>query len=358
MCELHVKLDQIKAEAFAGKMLESFNQGGVNLMLSIGHRTGLFDTMKDLPPSESRKIAEEAGLNERYVREWLNALVAGNIINYDAKNQAYELPAEHASFLTREAGPDNVAVIAQYFSVLGSVEDQIVSCFRNGGGVPYQEYSRFFEVMAEDSGQTVLSALFDQILPLVPGIEKKLQEGITVLDVGCGSAKALMEMAEAYPNSRFYGMDLCLEPIEEARREAEKRELTNVFLEQQDLTHYQHERQYDFITAFDAIHDQARPDLVLKNIYNALKPDGKFLMQDIAGSSHVENNLDHPLGALLYTISCMHCMTVSLAQDGMGLGTMWGEEMALELLNEAGFSNVLVKRLPHDIMNCYYVIDR
>ncbi|MBS0000086.1 MAG: hypothetical protein KFF73_13990 [Cyclobacteriaceae bacterium] len=194
-------------QTFAGKLLETFNQGGINLMLSLGHRTGLFDSMKDLPPSTSKRIAGSAGLNERYVREWLNARASGNIIHYDAATQHYHLPAEHASFLTRESGADNIAVFAQYFSVLAQVEDKIISCFRNGGGVPYQEFSRFHEVMAEDSGQTVLSALFEHILPLVTGIEKKLEEGISVLDIGCGSAKALLMMAENYPKCRLQKCD-------------------------------------------------------------------------------------------------------------------------------------------------------
>jgi 2-polyprenyl-3-methyl-5-hydroxy-6-metoxy-1,4-benzoquinol methylase len=358
MCELHARIDHLKAEAFAGQLLHSFNQGGINLMISVGHRTGLFDVLKDLPPASSQEISHKAGLQERYVREWLHAMVSGNIIHFDPEDRTYKLPPEHAAFLTREAGADNIAVFAQYFAVLGQVEDKIISCFRNGGGVPYDEFARFHEVMAEDSGQTILHTLLDQTLPLVSGIEEKLQKGISVLDVGCGSGKALNLMARTFPGSQFTGMDLCAEPLEKAREEAEKMGLKNVRFEQKDLTHYRHTTQYDFITAFDAIHDQARPDLVLNAIYLALKPDGKFLMQDIDGSSYVENNRDHPLNALLYTISCMHCMTLSLAQNGMGLGTMWGEEKAKEMLKDAGFKDIRVERLPHDVMNCYYILSK
>ena len=81
---------------------------------------------------------------------------------------------------------------------------------------------------------------------------------------------------------------------------------------------------FDFITAFDAIHDQAAPRRVLKGIADALKPDGSFLCVDMAGSSYVENNIDNPMAPLLYTFSIFHCMTVSLAQGGEGLGTAWG----------------------------------
>jgi spermidine synthase len=97
---------------------------------------------------------------------------------------------------------------------------------------------------------------------------------------------------------------------------------------------------------------------VLKGIADALKEDGVYLMQDIAGSSHVHNNLDHPIAPFLYTVSTMHCMTVSLAQGGEGLGTMWGEEKAREMLKDAGFKKVEVKQLPHDIFNNYFIITK
>ena len=109
------------------------------------------------------------------------------------------------------------------------------------------------------------------------------------------------------------------------------------------------------ITAFDAIHDQANPDKVLENIKKALKPDGIFMMQDIRASSKLENNMDHSLAPYLYTVSCLHCMTVSLALEGKGLGAMWGKELATQMLNDAGFSNVQIKELSHDPINYYYV---
>jgi 2-polyprenyl-3-methyl-5-hydroxy-6-metoxy-1,4-benzoquinol methylase len=115
---------------------------------------------------------------------------------------------------------------------------------------------------------------------------------------------------------------------------------------------------FDFITTFDAIHDQAKPLNVLKGIHRALKPDGVYLMQDIRGSSHVHQDIEHPLGTLLYTISCMHCMTVSLAQGGEGLGAMWGEERTRAYLQRAGFRSVKTHRLAHDIQNNWYVVTK
>ncbi|MBF2047146.1 MAG: class I SAM-dependent methyltransferase [Elainella sp. C42_A2020_010] len=351
-------LNSTKAEQFAERMLEILNSGALCLMISIGHRTELFDTLAKLPPSTSQQIADASGLNERYVREWLNAMVVGRFVDYDPTQRTYMLPPEHAAFLTRSAGADNIATYAQEIGVLAPVEDQIVECFHKGGGVPYSAFNRFHEVMAEDSGQTVVAALEDHILPLVPGLVDALIRGIDVLDVGCGSGRALNRLATLFPNSRFTGYDLCEDAIAVAMNAAQERKLTNVQFQVKDTTLLNEVERYDLITTFDAVHDQARPDTVLRNIYNALRPDGVYLMQDIHASTEVSGNLDHPLAPLLYTISCMHCMTVSLAAGGMGLGTMWGQEQALQLLRAAGFASIEIKQLPHDIMNDYYIVKK
>jgi len=162
-------------------------------------------------------------------------------------------------------------------------------------------------------------------------------------------------MARTFPNSRFVGYDFSEEAIARARAEAEEHGTTNARFEVKDAAALGEKERYDLVTTFDAVHDQARPAAVLRGIAEALKSDGVYLMQDIAGSSHLQNNMDHPLGPFLYTISTMHCMTVSLAQGGEGLGTMWGEEKALEMLEEAGFGEVEVKQLPHDFQNSYYI---
>src|SRR5262245_21045969 len=348
-------LDQARVEAFGQKMLDTFNGAGLALMTSIGHRTGLFDVMARLPAAGSAAIAREAGLSERYVREWLGAMVTGGVVEYDEKADTYRLPPEHAVSLARGAGPSNAAVTAQWVAVLGTVEDHVVEAFRHGRGVPYSAYHRFHEVMAAESDQTAVAALAEHILPLVPGLTDRLTKGIDVLDVGCGSGRALLRMAELYPASRFAGFDLSEEGIGSARAEAARRGLRNASFQVADVAALGAEGDYDLVTAFDAIHDQARPDAVLRNIARALRPGGVFLMQDIAAASHLHGNREHPLGPFLYTISCMHCMSVSLANGGPGLGAVWGKELALRMLREAGFRQVRVESLPHDILNYYYV---
>jgi 2-polyprenyl-3-methyl-5-hydroxy-6-metoxy-1,4-benzoquinol methylase len=347
--------EEAKTNAFADRLVQILNDGALNLMIGIGHRTRLFDTLAKLPPSTSQTIARQANLNERYVREWLGAMVSGRIINYDAEEQTYELPAEHAALLTRNAVPTNFAATMQWAAVLSKVDDQIVDCFKNGGGVNYAEFHRFHEVMAEESAQTVVAALIDHILPLVPHLKDELERGIEVLDIGCGSGRALSLLAAEFPDSTFVGYDLCEDAVAAANAEVNRRRLKNIRFEARDVSKLDGSEQFDLITAFDAIHDQAKPDVVLRAIAGALRPGGTFLMQDILASSHLEKNVENPIAAFLYTISTMHCMTVSLAQGGAGLGTCWGRELAEKMLGDAGFQEVTVEKLPHDDMNYYYI---
>jgi len=351
-------VDTARMEAFGEKMLEHLNGAALTLMCSIGHRTGLFDTMSGMGPSTSGQIAERAGLNERYVREWLGAMVTGGIVEYDPETGGYYLPAEHAACLTRASTPNNAAVPCQWVAVLGGVEDAVVEAFEHGRGVPYSAYRRFHEVMAEESGQTTVAGLDEYILPAIPGLVERLEAGIDVLDVGCGSGEALMHMAGRFGDSRFVGYDLSEAAVATAIERARERGLGNVHFEALDLPTLRETATFDLITAFDAIHDQARPDLVLGNIRRALRPGGTFLMQDIGGSSHLHHNLDGPMSPFIYTISCMHCMSVSLAGGGMGLGAAWGREKALQMLHEAGFEDVRVERLEHDIQNEYFIMSK
>jgi SAM-dependent methyltransferase len=349
-------LDQSRSEAFAERLVAAFNGAALVLMISIGLRTGLLDVLAARGPLTSPALARESGLDERYVREWLGAMTTGRIVELDPTSERYALPAEHAAWLTRRASPDNLAVMAQYLGILGSVEDDVIACFESGGGVPYNRFGRFHEVMAEDSGQAVLTALDEHILPLVPGLTDRLEEGIRVADLGCGRGRALAQLARRFPRSSFVGVDLSAEAIAWATEATA--ELENVRYEVRDLITFDVDAEparFEFVTTFDAVHDQPAPLALLTGIRRSLAPDGVYLMQDIDGHSDHHANLDHPLGPFLYSVSCMHCMTVSLAQGGEGLGTMWGVEKADELLRTAGFETIDYHRLEHDPVNVYVV---
>jgi len=340
---------------FLPRIVGILNDGMLSLAISIGHQTGLFDTMADGAWATSADIAKRAGLNERYVREWLGAMVTGRIVEYNSPKKTYMLPVERSAFLTRAAGIDNLAVQAQYVALLGSVESKIVESFRSGGGVPYSEYSDFQRLMAEDSSLVFDARLLATTLPLVDGLVDRLRSGIDVADIGCGSGHAVNLMAEAFPASHFVGYDFSDDGLATARAEAKEKNLANARFEPKDVATLDRVAAFDFITSFDSIHDQAHPGRVLTGIRRALRPDGIYLCVDIGASSDLANNLDHALGPLIYMFSTMHCMTVSLALGGDGLGAVWGKELALTMLDDAGFGRVEVKQVEGDILNSYYI---
>lgn len=341
--------------AFGARMAEILNSAALALMCSIGHQVGLFDTLAHQPPQTCPQIAAAAGLQERYVREWLGAMVTGRVVDYDPAAATYALPAAHAAWLTRAAGANNLANDAQVLPLLAQVEPAIIACFRTGGGVPYDSFPRFQAIMAESSRRVVDTALLTQILPLVPGLVARLAEGIDVLEVGCGSGHALNLIAQAFPRSRFTGYDLSAEGIAAAWAEARRMRLRNVQFAQHDAAQLHAVDWYDLVTAFDAIHDQAHPARVLRGVARALRPAGTFLMGDIRASSDLAENIDRPFAPFMYTISCMHCMTVSLALGGEGLGAMWGEQRACQMLAEAGFTQVAIAQITADTGNNYYI---
>lgn len=352
-----IAAQQQQAAEVEEHLVTVLNHGALAVMLSIGHRTGLFDALSEHGRQSPAELATATGLNERYVREWLGAVTTGRIVDLDPDAGTYRLRPEVSALLTRQ-GSANLAVFGQYVSLMGSVEDKIVRCFRDGGGLGYEHFPRFHEVMAEDSAQTVLSALESDILPLVPGLSDWLSAGIDVLDVGCGRGWAVNQLASTYPESRFTGIDISAEAVDYARAEAGTRGLRNVTFAVRDaatLAENMPAGGFDLVTTFDAVHDQAAPDAVLRGIRHVLGDDGVYLAQDIDASGSHHGDLEHPLGPLLYALSLTHCMTVSLAAGGAGLGTMWGRPLAQQYLRDAGFGTVEVHTLPHDEQNAYYV---
>ncbi|MFE6745492.1 class I SAM-dependent methyltransferase [Kitasatospora purpeofusca] len=345
--------DPAEQEEFAGRVLQVLNDACLGFMASVGHRTGLFDTMAGLPPSTVEEVAAAAGLDGRYVREWLGAMVVGGFVEYEPQRRTYRLPPEHASSLTRAAGPENLAGMMQYLALFGEVEDRIVEAFRTGGGLPYSAYPRFQELQAEESAAGYDLALVDAVVPLVPGLAERLRAGIDAVDIGTGQGHAVNVLASAFPASRFTGVDISEQGIGAAKAEAAVHGLDNarfVLADSADLT-----GGYDLVTAFDVVHDLARPDRTLRAVAGVLRPEGVFLMGDIAASSLLEENIDHPLAPALYTFSTFYCMTVSLGEGGAGLGTVWGEQTARRMLAEAGFGSVDVSRIEGDPLNQYYV---
>ncbi|MFC9772693.1 MULTISPECIES: class I SAM-dependent methyltransferase [unclassified Pseudarthrobacter] len=339
--------------AAAERLMGILNDGSAAVLISIGHQAGLFDVLAGLPPATSAQIADAAGLNERYVREWLGGLVTAGIIGYEPASEAYVLQPAYVPSMTG-TGVDNLARTLTFVTLMGEVAGKVAARFRTGGGLQYGEYPGFVQIQAADSAAVHDYSLVDVILPL-SGRVADLRSGIRVADVGCGAGHAVNLMAQAFPASTFVGYDFLAEALEAGRDEALRLGLSNVRFELRDAAALDLREELDLVTVFDAVHDQAHPAAVLRNIRRALKPGGTFLMVDIKASSALEDNVGLPWAAFLYAISTTHCMSVSLAQDGDGLGTVWGVQLAEAMLRDAGFRDVEVLDLAEDPFNAYFV---
>jgi SAM-dependent methyltransferase len=335
-------------------MVAHFTGAAVALMVEVGRRVNLFDTLAAMPAATTEAIAERAGLVERYVREWLGAMVTGGLVEYDPEGNKYRLPPEHALLLTG-ATSRNLTSLAAMFPLLTRVVPEVAQAFREGGGVPYERYQpEFTGLMDARSRPRYRDFLFTRYLPAVPGLVAQLEEGIQVADVGCGTGFCVNLMAGHFPRSRFVGLDFSETAIERAREEAAAMGVTNATFAVQDVSRLSAQPAFDLITAFDAIHDQIAPAVVLRRIREALAPGGVFLMLDVHASSRLERNVAQPMAPFVYTVSTLHCMTVSLAHGGAGLGTAWGVERATAMLQEAGFVDVrVVERV--DPLNSLFV---
>jgi SAM-dependent methyltransferase len=342
-----------QVEQFLGQLLSIYTGAMLNYMIDIGHRTGLLAAAAE-GPATSDGLARRAGLNERYVREWLGAMVTGGIIDYEPLDRTYSLPPARAACLTE--GVTNLAPMARLHTHLGKHVHQVARAFREGGGVPYAEYRpEFTDVMDAIGRGTYDALLIDAYLPLVPGLAEQLASRARVADVACGTGHALVLLASAFPQSTFVGYDLDDGAIARARAEAGGAGLKNVAFETRDAARLEVAEPFDVVFVFDAIHDQVDPQRVLERIHTALADGGRFVMKEPHAADQLEDNLANPMAPILYSVSTLHCMPVSLAHDGAGIGTMFGEQLARRMLADAGFVDIQVLPAPGDPGDAVYV---
>ena len=337
-------MDQQRIEALAFRVVADMAASFSMALGHIGDRLGLFKTLARTGPVTSEQLASKAGLNERYVREWLKAMVAAEYIDYDPATRRFIMTPEQAAVLADDDGPLSVGGALQFTTSTVLNTPKLIDAFRDGGGVSYGEIGAdVAEGIARFFAPGYTNFLVDEWLPSVPGLTERLTRGIHVADVGCGWGASTVTMAAAFPRSRFLGIEPDAASVQRARRLAAQRRVRNVFWlaapAQQLAPHPRH----DLICAFDCVHDMVEPRAALRAIHDALADDGVYLWSEPNASDNPLDNR-HPVGKAFACVSPLHCLTVSLAQDGEGLGTVIGERGVRELAKEAGFSSV--EKLP------------
>ena len=340
-------LNQAKMEAFVHKVLGDTSATLTTMLAVLGDRLGLFKDLAAHGPATSDELASRMGMNERYAREWLGGMASAGYLEYEPATRRFTLPPEYAPALAQEGGPVFFGGIYQELPAVTGVLDQLTVAFRAGGGVPQSAYSdQLWDGLERFSRIWFENLLTPQWLPAMPDVQAKLERGAQVADVGCGRGRALIKLAQTFPNSRYMGYDVFGPTIERAMANARAAGVADrVRFAQRDVSQGLPEH-YDVITTFDVVHDAVDPLGLLRTIRQGLRVDGVYVCLDINCSEKLEENRG-PLGALFYGFSVLYCMTTSLAGGGMGLGTLgFHEPKVRELCAEAGFSQV--RRVPLD----------
>ena len=328
----------------------------VSAMIYLGDRMGLYQALSGAGPVTSEALAQKTGLHERWIREWLYQQAAANLIDYRGDGR-FELSPETALVLANEDSPFFLAggfcALPQQMAVLNLLPES----FKSGRGLTYDqlgpEVNRGVERLLAPWFRTQLVPV---ALPKLDGVVGKLQAGAKVADIGCGSGVALIEMAKAFPQSSFHGYDIAKIALARAADNAKLAQVRNLTFHDAAVDPLPADASHDFITTFDCLHDMTRPDLVMRAIRKAIKPDGTWLIADVHGQPTFEGNLkDNPLAPVMYGFSVICCMSSALSEpDGLGLGTLgFPEPVARAMTAEAGFTRFTTRDFENPI-NAYY----
>jgi SAM-dependent methyltransferase len=340
------QVDWNKVKNFSKQVSTDIGAAMLGAMSYIGDRLGIFKALADGAAVTSAELAEKTGLSERYLREWLGAMTAAQYVAYDTATRKYSMPPEHAMILAREESPFFMGGFIQGIIPNLSVTPQVMRAFRDGKGVSQSEYPpETFESMERSSAGMYRNQLIRKWLPTMPEVVKTLEAGGSARDVGCGSGRAAIALAQAFPKAKIFGFDAHAGSLERARNNAKAAGLGDrIKFEVVDGTRLP-EAEFDFISTFDVVHDSVDPTGLLRSIRRALKPGGTYLMVEVNVSARLEDNIN-PMGRMMYSMSTLYCMSVSLAGGGAGIGACMGEDKARELVREAGFTQF--RRLPID----------
>jgi SAM-dependent methyltransferase len=334
------EIDMGKLEAFMGQAVVDMGAAITAPLVLLGLKLGLYRAMHGAGPLSAAQVAERAGCDERHVREWLSNQAVGGYVEYDVAADTFELPPEQAMALADESSP---VYLAGAFDLLASVwadEEKMREAYRTGRGMGWHEHDhRLFFGTEQFFRPGYRAHLVAEWIPALDGVEAKLRAGANVADVGCGHGASTIIMAEAYPNSRFFGFDYHDGSIQQARERAADAGVDDrVEFEVASAKDFSGE--YDLVCNFDCLHDMGDPVGAARHTAEVLKPDGSYLIvEPLAGDSLSENM--NPVGRLYYGASSVLCTPASKAQEvGLALGAQAGQKRLTDVLHEAGFTHV------------------
>jgi len=334
-----ITIDQNRLESFLERAVGDISSAYGGVMISLGHKLGLYKAMAGAGPISAKELAARTGCAERYVAEWLNSQAAGGYVDYHAVSGTYELSPEQAMVLADEDSPVFMPHAWNVPAAMWSGEDRAAEAFRTGKGIAWGDHDgRLFCGVASFYRNGYRASLVPEWLPALDGVVERLQEGIAVADVGCGFGHSTVLMAEAFPRSRFYGFDGHRKSVEEARRiAADAGVASRVTFDSSDARDYP-DRKYGLICFFDALHDMGDPVAAAKHAAESLAPGGTVMLIEPFANDRVEDNLS-PVSRLYYSASTMLCTAHAISEGGsLVLGAQAGEARLREVFRRAGFT--------------------
>jgi SAM-dependent methyltransferase len=334
-------IDEGKLEAFMGQAVTDMGAVISAPLFVIGEKLGLYKAMAGAGPLSSEQVAERAGVAERSVREWLGNQAAGGYVTYDPDSDTYTLPDEQALALADEESPFYLLGLYDSIASLYADEEKILEAFRSGEGMGWHEHDhRLFRGTERFFKPGYRGHLVAEWIPALDGVQKKLEDGAKVADVGCGHGASTIIMAEAFPRSEFIGFDYHEDSLERAREAAKEAGVGDrVSFQVASAKDFPGES-YDFVAVFDCLHDMGDPVGASAHIHETLDPDGTWMIVEPFANDSVEENLN-PVGRVFYGASTMICTPASLDQEvGLALGAQAGEERLTEVIKQGGFKEV------------------
>jgi SAM-dependent methyltransferase len=331
-------IDLVKAEQFAGQFILDLAANYSGVMTLLGLELGLYEAMRGAGALTSTQLAEKTNTHERYIREWLNNQAAGGYVIYNPENKTYELPEEHTLVLTEKDSPFLLGPAYFVVNSFWNDKEKLAEAFKSGNGIGWHEHHHHLFHGVEVVYRTGYLANLNKVwIPSLEGMEEKLRKGGRVADIGCGHGASTVLMAEAFPNSEFFGFDYHQESIDMAMHRAEEKGLTNVFFKKVDAEGYA-QGNFDMICFFDCLHDFGNPLMALRYARTKLAPEGSLLVVEPNASDNTEENFN-PIGRMFYAASTALCLPHAHSEEGgYRLGAQAGPAAVETIVKEAGYS--------------------
>ena len=334
-------VDETKLNQFIGQILADLGGAASVAMVRMGDALGLYRSLHANGAMTCSELADDARVDERYLREWLSHQAASNYLSYEPSSGRFALPAEQAMVFAIEDSP--VYMIGAFELMAAQIENQpkVQQAFRNGGGVAWGDQAGcMFCAVARFFRPGYQNNLVAHWLPALDGVTAKLERGGTVADLGCGHGWSTVLMAQAFPNAQFVGYDFHPGSIEQARTHAEEHGVAGRTRFEVATAKDFPGTGFDLVTCFDCLHDMGDPAGCAAHVRQALKPDGTWMVVEPMANDRLEENLN-PIGRIYYAGSTMICVPTSLAQEvGTALGAQAGEAKLREVISAGGFTSM------------------